>query len=131
MNIQKEQLANYDIDINIDLIEKISGGNEEFEIFFCTKEQEKYKLIFDIVWDLRYSIENASIDRFCEFRKNLPSDIKESSVYIVKDSEYIKYFEQQVSGTRPIDELVHFIVHDNVDTTLDILTLRDPVLVKL
>jgi hypothetical protein len=80
---------------------------------------------------MRYSIENASIDRFCEFRKCLPEGIIENGIYIVENSEYIKYFENQVSGTRPVDELKHYIFCDNIDTILDVLTEKKPTFVEL
>ena len=127
-----EKLKNCDIIIDIEIIENISGGDQAFEIVFVTKEKEKYKIVFDFVWDMRYSIENASIERFCEFRKCLPDGIIDNGIYIVEESEYIKYFEHQVSGTRPVDELKHYILCDRVDTTLDILIYRNvPVLIQL
>ena len=52
-----ERIVNCDIIIDILNIELISGGNQEFEIVFLTKEKERYKIIFDLVWDLRYSTE--------------------------------------------------------------------------
>ena len=55
----------------------------------------------------------------------------DNGVYIVEDSEYIKYFEHQVSGTMPTDELKHYIISDNIDTTLDILTTKEPTLSKI
>ena len=125
-----ERLTNCNFNPDIRIIECISGGNQEFEIIFYTKNKEKYKFIFNNVWDMRYSIENASIERFYQFRKHLKEGIKESSVYLVEDSEYIKYFEKQVSGTRPIDEIKHYIVSDEIDTILDILTVDEPQLEK-
>jgi len=126
-----QKLKNCEITLDIELIELISGGNQEFEVAFLTKDKEKYKLVFDFVWDMRYSIENASIDRFCEFRKCLPENLIDNSVFIVEDSEYIKYFDHQVSGTRPIDDLKHYIISDSIDTTLDVLTTKGPTLVKI
>ena len=117
--------------IHIELIELISGGNQKFEILFLTKDKEKYKLIFDFVWDMRYSIENASIERFSRFRECLPEGIIDNSVYIVENSEYIKYFEKQIDGTMPITELKHYIISDSIDTTCDILTTKDPTLVRI
>jgi hypothetical protein len=123
-----ESLLNCEIIIDIDVIENISGANQNFEIIFLTKDKARKKIILKLVWDMRYSIENASIDRFCEFRKRLPKGIIDNGVYIVKDSEYIKYFEHQISGTYPTDGLKHYIFIDNTDTILDILTLEKPVI---
>ena len=125
-----ERLTNCNFNPDIWSIEYILGSYERFEIIFYTKNKEKYKIVFNHVWDMRYSIENASIERFYQFRKHLKEGIKESSVYLVEDSEYIKYFEKQVSGTRPIDEIKHYIVSDEIDTILDILTVDEPQLEK-
>ena len=125
-----ERLTNCNFNPDIWSIEYILGSYERFEIIFYTKNKEKYKIVFNHVWDMRYSIENASIERFYQFRKHLKEGIKESSVYLVEDSEYIKYFEKQVSGTRPINKLKHYIVSDDIDTTLDILTTKEPQLEK-
>ena len=126
-----EKLINCDIVIDIELIEMISGANQYFEVTFLRNDNAKYKLIFDYVWDMRYSIENTSINRFCQFRENIPSEITDNSIYMVENSEYIKYFENQVSGTRPMYELRHYILHDNVDTVMDVLTVKTPLLVQL
>lgn len=123
-----EKLTNCEIIIDIESIENISGGNQTFEVLFSTKEKQKCKLIFKQVWDVRWSIENASIDRFCELRKNLPEGLIDNNIFVVENSEYIKYFERQVSGTRPVYNLKHYILYDNVDSTIDILTLNSPVL---
>ena len=124
---EPEILENCEIIIDIWDIITVSGGNQEFEVYFTTPNGEEYKLMFSHVWDLRYCIENAAIDRFADFIRNE----KRSSILNVKNSEYIKYFEQQVSGTLPIDELKDYIRFDEADTVLEILTLEKPKLIKL
>lgn len=126
-----ESLKNCSTIMDIDWIENVSGADQYFEVFFSTKDKIKYKIILERVWDMRWSIENASIDRFCQFRKCLPEGLIDNGIYLVEDSEYIKYFENQVSGTRPVDELKHYIFCDNVDTTLDVLTIKEPMIVKI
>lgn len=125
-----ERLINCNIIIDIECIEKISGSNQYFEVLFWAKDKQKYKLEFNFVWDMRCSIENASIERFCRFREYLPEGIIDNSIYTVEDSEYIKYFEKQVDGTRPTDKLKHYILNDSIDTILDILTTKEPKLIK-
>jgi hypothetical protein len=123
-----EKLVNCHIKLDIELIEKITGGNQELEVIFLTKDKKRHKIYFDCVWDIRYSIENGYIDRFSKFIR----DVKEpSSMVLVEDSKYIKYFEQQASGTRPVDELKDYIMFDAVDTVVEILTLKEPVLEQL
>jgi hypothetical protein len=123
-----ERLVNCGIILDIEMIDNISGGNQYFEIFFTTQTKERYMLIFNLVWDMRYSIENGYIDRFYKFIR----DVQEvSSVLLVEDSDYIKYFEHQVSGTIPVDDIKNYLVHDAFDTVVEILTNRVPILVKL
>ena len=125
------KLVNYDIVINIEQITNISGADQYFEVTFSAKNGMEFKIIFDQVWDMRWSIENASIERFCNFREFQQEELIKNSIYVVEDSEYIGYFEKQVSGTRPIDKLRHFIIYDNVNTTLDILSNRGPTILKI
>ena len=123
-----EKLENCNIVIDIESIDKVSGGNQFYEIFFVSSQRIKYKLIFDFVWDLRCSIENAYLERASKFCHN---EKEKSSVLIVKDSDYVKYFEEQVSGTRPINEIKNYILFDSVDTVIEVLTSKEPVLMKI
>ena len=123
-----EKLENCNIIIDIESIDKVSGRNQFYEIFFVSSEKIKYKIIFDFVWDFRCSIENAYIDRASKFCHN---ERKKSSVLLVKDSNYVKYFEEQVSGTRPINDIKNYILFDSIDTVIEVLTLKEPVLMKI
>ena len=126
-----ERLRNWSRLLYMELIDEFKGGNRDLEIFFTTKNKAKYKLVFKHVWDLRWSIENGYIDRFFEFRKNLPENIIENSIYIVENSEYIEYFIKQISGTLPVNKLVDYLLYDEIDTVMEILANEDPILVKL
>jgi hypothetical protein len=126
-----ERLINCNFIIDIELIENISGANQYFEILFTTEDKTKFKIIYKCVWDMRYSIENASIERFCQFRKYLTDGLIDNSAYVVENSEYIKYFEHQVSGTLPVNKLKHYIFSDSVDTTIDILSFEEPEIIKV
>lgn len=57
--------------------------------------------------------------------------MEKSSILLIQNSNYVTYFEEQVSGTRPIDELKDFILFDRVDTIIEVLTLKEPVLIKM
>jgi len=116
-----ERIVNCEFVMDIQWIEDIKGADEHFEVVFSTKDKKRYRLTLERVWDMRYSIENASIDRFYEYRKCLSEDFVNNSVFVVEGSEYIKYFERQVSGTRPVDKLQHYVFRDSTDTVLDIL----------
>jgi len=123
-----EKLVNCNIIIDIEHIENISGGNQTYEIFFTAKDKVKYKLIFDFVWELRCSIENAYIERSTKF---LRAEENKSSLLLIENSEYISYFEHQVSGTRPVDDIKNYIIFDSVDSVIEILTTEEPILIKV
>ena len=116
------------INVQIELIDYFVGGNQELKVYFTDKEKNKWVLYFDFVWDFRYAIENAFIHRCADMRQQKDAWTEDSSVYIVENSEYIKYFENQISGTCPIDGLKHFLVFDEIDTGLEILTNKEPIL---
>jgi len=127
-----ERLINCEFIIDILEIENISSASQHFEIIFSTTDRKRYKFVFKRVWDMRYSIEITNVDRFCEFRKNLPAGLVESGIYIVENSEYIKYFDSQVYGIYPTDEVTHYVIGDKSDTLLDIISWRHkPTLVPI
>ena len=115
----------HNIGEQIELIERFEGGNQELKVYYTDKKKRKWMLHFDFVWDFRYAIENAFINR-CYYIKQDKTRIKYSSIYIVEGSEYIKYFEDQTFGSLPTDELKHFLIFDAVDSGLEILTTKEP-----
>jgi hypothetical protein len=129
--VSMERLSAVDIAVDIHMIELISGADREFTVLFETKAKDRYHLVFDRVYDMRYAVENASIGRFYDFRRHTPHVIWNTSLFMVENSEYIKYFEEQVSGTMPTDNLMHICICDDVDTTLDVLTDKAPTLMKV
>lgn len=126
-----ERLVNCEHILDIALIENISGGNQKFDIFFVDKNSKRYKLSFPRVWDMRYSIENGYLERFCRFRENLPDGIIDNGIYIVEDSNYMKYFEKQVLGSLPTEDIVDYLLYDEIDTTIEILALAPPEIIEV
>lgn len=123
-----ETLVNCDIIVKIESIDRIRGENQCYEVYFTTVDKTKYKVVFDFVWDFRCSIENAFIDRSSKFCHN---EKEKSSILVIQDSNYIKYFEEQVSGTRPTGELKNYILFDAIDTVIELLTFNNPELIQL
>lgn len=122
------------LNVEIEFIDHFVGGNQELRVFFTDEQRaiegentEKYELFFDSVWDFRYSIENGFIGR-CPEMDHIGSRAVYTSIYLVENSKYIKYFEQQVSSTRPIDDLKHFIIFDGIDTGIEVLSNAEPIL---
>lgn len=128
MDIKMEVLVNCDIVVSIENVDKILMENQLCEVFFTATDQNKYKIVFDFVWDFRCAIENAYIDRASKFCHN---EKEKSSILLIQNSKYVKYFEEQVSGTRPTNELKNYIVFDSVDTVIELLTLKAPTLVRI
>lgn len=118
-----ESISNCNLIIDIALIEKVVSRDGSLEIETVLDNRAHCILCFESVWDYRCSIEAACIDRFSKF---LRKAVKSSSVLIVDNSEYIKYFETQASGTRPIDTLVEYIIYDKVDTIISVLSAKKP-----
>ena len=104
-----ETLVNCGIILDIESIDNVSGGSQEFEIYFTSKDNVKYKLAFDCVWEIRCAIENAYIDQSTQFKHE---ETQKSSVLLIQNSNYIKYFAKQVSGTRPLDEIKDYLIFD-------------------
>ena len=128
-----EQLHNAELILHIFHIEKIVCGDQELEIYFQSKDKKRYKLYFGFAWDVHYAIENGWIERFCQFRKNLPDDLIDNSFYIVENSKNIDAFVKELSGTYPTDRLVDYIISDEIDTTIEVITsgIEKPILIEL
>lgn len=123
-----EKLVNCNIIVEIESIDKVSGGNQVYEVHFTSADNVKYKLMFDYVWEFRCAIENAYIDRATKFKHE---EIQRSSVLLVQNSKYIKYFAKQVSGTRPLGAIKDYIIFDSIDTIIEVLTVKEPMLIKI
>ncbi len=129
MIIVEKWITYHNIGQQIELIEHFEGGNQELKVYFIDNEKRKWLLRFDLVWDFRYAIENAFIDRCYTMERN-KTRLEYSSIYMVDNSEYISYFKKQISGSLPTDELKHFLIFDKIDTGLEILTMKEPVLIS-
>lgn len=123
-----EVLKNCSIIIDIYDIYNISGAHQRYSVSFSTRSGVNYKLTFAHVWEIRSTIENGFIDRFYKFIRDVEED---SGIVLVEGSESIKYFENQVDGTCPVDELKNFLLFDVVDTVVEVLAHGEPILEKL
>ncbi len=123
-----EYLKNCKFMIDIETIDQIVGGNQEFDVIATTQDKKTIKISFILVWDLRYIIVNADSDRFTKFNKG---HIKNSNILLVENSAYIDYFAKQVSGTRFVDKLKDYLLYDSAGTQVEVLTISDPVITEL
>jgi hypothetical protein len=115
--------------IQIEHIYRFAGGDRECVIFFSDKTKRKYSLYFDLIVDFRYAIENAFLGREANWTEPKPE--KRVSIFVVENSDYLKYFECQTGGTFPADGIRHFILFDSIDTGIEVLAEGDPVLTEL
>jgi hypothetical protein len=124
-----EKVISYDkLNLDIEFIEEFKGGNREFEIYFSDSVRNKFKLQFNNVLDIRYSVENGFIDRI----SNMPVDILENNrIFVLTDSSYFNNFTFQISGTIPTENIKHYLLFDRVDTGIELLTTSEPSLKKL
>ena len=123
-----EKLKNCDIVVVIEDIETISGTGQLFEVIFTANDGAKYKFTFDSVWDFRCATENAYIERGSKFSHE---EREKSSILLIENSDYIKYFKEQSSGTRPVNTLKDYIIFDAIDTVVEVLTIKEPTLTRL
>lgn len=122
-----EKLINTNLVIHINYIKSIKISDERCVIYADSVDFGAIKILFDDVWDCRYTIENGVIDRSS---KMLHCEEEKSSIYEVVDSQYIQYFMNQVSGTRPTSNLKDYIIFDDVENVFEILSINAPRMVQ-
>jgi hypothetical protein len=111
------------------MIEHIIGGNRGFDIIATTQDKKTIKISFDHVCDFRYAIENAWIVRYADFNKKHVHH--NSSILLVKNSEFIEHYAKHACGTMPIDTIKDYLINDSVDAAVEVLTDSDPVVTEL
>jgi len=126
-----QRLSNCKIETEIVEIEGISGADQYFEIEVLDSDGRRSKLVFDFVWDMSYYHHGDTQERVHSLLQGSEKGLARSSIYVVEESNYIEYFKDQVSGTRPTDKLTHYLVIDALGASVDILTIIEPVLLKL
>jgi len=124
-----EKVISYEkLNLDIEFIEELKGGNRDFVIYFSNTENNKFKLQFKDVLDIRYSVENGFIDRI----STIPVDVlRNNRIFMVTDSCYLNNFIFQISGTMPTKNIKHYLLFDRVDTGIELLTTNEPTLTKL
>ena len=122
-----EKTINTEFILNITKIKKITVEDGKNIVLVDSKEYGIVEIIFENVWDCRYTIENGIIDRGTSI---IHEEKIKNSIYEVKESRYIDYFKKQVSGTRSIDKLKDYILYDEIETVFEVLTNDKPYLRK-
>lgn len=112
---------NYTIE---DIHFNFNAGSLKIDI---SESKENIEIMFKRICAFKYTDENGIIDRAYQQGSNREF----SSIYIVENSDYIKDYEYQSSGTRPMADAKHFIVLDGIDTVVEILSHDEPQIKKI
>lgn len=121
-----DRIKKGDFTLDILAIDNISGDGGIFEISFITKANESYKIIFDGVCDLQYTIELANVLRF----EHIDDFFKDEGIFVVEKSKRIeKYIESGLEDIR--GKLTHYVIMDATDTVADVICTSTPILQKL
>jgi hypothetical protein len=121
------------ITIDIELIERVTGGNRQFEVLFATRKDIHhyptwYTLAFGHVLEFRYVIEEGFINRSYEFSSPSPWS---SSIALVGNSTLTESFLKNVPWYGTSKEVMHYILFDRTDTVIELLTFEKPILTKV
>lgn len=107
-------------------IEKISFEKDQLVIGVKKGSIEK-NVIFEDIYAYKYSNESGIIDRVSK----VPVEIlRKNKVFLVEESDYLKEYEFQSSGTRPMEEVRHFVLLDGIDTVVEVLAMSEPKIVS-
>lgn len=85
------------------------------------------KVIFEHIYAYKYSNENGNIDRISKLINK--EVLGKSSIYTIPNSEYIKEYKIQSSGTMPMENVVHYMLVDPIDTFIEVLSIKEPKLI--
>jgi hypothetical protein len=75
----------------------------------------------------RVSTEGGNIDRITRWRHN---EATTSSVLRVTNPLYLEHDRAETSDTRPLDEMRHILIYDDIDTFIDVLMPTEPILAE-
>lgn len=98
--------------------------NDDGLIIRIYKGELVKEIIFPDIYGYKYSNESGMIDRLSRIPVNL---LRKNRIFVVVGSLYKEEYEFQSSGTRPMDEVEHFIILDDVDTIVEILAVSEPI----
>ena len=118
-----EKIVKTDFSLTMTHIKKITVGDGECTINVDTQEYGNIDIYFEQIWDCRYCIENGGIVRWANLQR---SEGLKGSFFEVENSDYLKYFEEQVEGTMPVDVLTDYLMSDEIDTIFEVLAFRKP-----
>jgi hypothetical protein len=116
--------------VKVHSITRFVGGECEVAIHFSDPKGDHYRLYFDDTLDFRYAIEEAFIATVYRMPEELRTP-DPPSILMVADSAYLKHFEEEAGGTRPLEGLVHYLIIDSIDTGVELLSYTEPVLTKV
>ena len=114
---------------NIEYISSALVLQSEARIRFDDFDKNSYELYFPDVYDFRQCVEAAFISRKFDDKAD---DRRKCSVFLVENSELIKSFitgSDGVYGDKE-SEYCHYIIYDSIDTIIEIIAVKPPLLSK-
>ncbi|WP_040978067.1 hypothetical protein [Oceanobacillus jeddahense] len=113
--------------INIEhgyVIEEVKFTHGELSISL-EKDSLRKEILFSDIYGYKYTNESGIIDRLSK----IPAEIlRKNKIFLVEESAYKNEYEYQSSGTRPVHNVQHFILLDNIDNIVEILTVSVPLI---
>lgn len=122
-----EKTVNCNIIIFIMEIINITGRDDYYEVLVVTKEDEYFKLIFNKVVMAHFTVECGFIDRGYYLQR---CEESVSSVLRIENSKTIEQLEKRSKGTYSLDGLKEFLLIDEANTVIEILSYDEPKLIK-
>lgn len=122
-----EKTVNANVVICIEDIKSVTGIGDHYEIYAKTMDGDKVRIIFDHTVMIHCTIEDGGLNRWPSFEH---CEQESSSILQIENSRTMKQFEQQSQGNYPLDGLKEYLVYDEIDTFIEVLTYDEPRLVK-
>ncbi|MFD1415982.1 hypothetical protein [Oceanobacillus jeddahense] len=106
------------------VIEEVKFTHGELSISL-EKDALRKEILFSDIYGYKYTNESRVIDRLSK----IPAEIlRKNQIFLVEESAYKNEYEYQSSGTRPVHNVQHFILLDNIDNIVEILTVSVPLI---
>ena len=107
-----------------EILEVLFNGRE---LFIKVRDDGKHKKIyFEDVYAYKYVVEIGTMIRWDQLDKAGRIE-KGNWVFTVENSDYVKEFDEQTCGARPIDDVVHYVIMDP-DNVVEVLAVPKPVI---
>ena len=91
-------------------------------LMVTTQQRRLEKIEFPYVYDFRYTLREVLVSRMANFTQD-----GGTGIYLVKESSYLRYFEQQVSGTISLSDVKHYVILSASGYCAELLSPDEPI----